>query len=65
MVRVPFSQIAGRIRQWKSPSVFSRLPDHYYKHVMQLEKEGERVHNVPIPAQIADYTLADPETLRV
>ena len=64
MVRVPFSQLAGRIRPWRSP-VMARLPDHYYNHAIQVQKEGERVHAVPIETKIADYTLADEETLRV
>lgn len=64
MVRIPFSQLAGRIKSWNSPTM-ARLPDHYYKHAMQVQKEGERVHAVPIETKIADYTLADEETLRV
>lgn len=65
MVRVPFSQLAGRARTWNLPSVRGRLPDHYYKYAMEVKKEGERVHNIPIPTTIADYRLADEETLRV
>ena len=62
---VRYTQLAGRLPAFSGMNMTARLPEHYYKHLMELQQPGQRVHDDPEPAEILDYKLMDKETLRV
>ncbi|KAF7492414.1 hypothetical protein SSS_10079 [Sarcoptes scabiei] len=45
----------GRVTSWSFPHYISRLPDHYYKHVQDLNRPSERVHDRSLPTDLLDY----------
>lgn len=45
----------GRVTSWSFPHYISRLPDHYYKHVQDLNRPSERVHDRSVPTDLLDY----------
>lgn len=62
---VRYTQLAGRLPAFSGMNMASRLPEHYYKHLMELKQPTERIHDEKEPAEILDYKLVDKETLRV
>ena len=62
---VRYTQLAGRLAAFSGMNPQARLPDHYYKYLMELEQPGERVHDVKEAADILDYKIVDKETLRM
>lgn len=64
---VRYTQLAGRLPAFSGMNVQSRLPEHYYKYLMELNQQSERVHDgtTKEEAEILDYKIMDKETLRV
>ena len=62
---VRYTQLAGRLPAYAGYAIKSRFPDHYYKHLMDLRRQGVRVHDEKEAAELLDYKMADRETLRV
>ena len=55
----------ARFGYWLTHPAFKRLPDHYFRHRMELEKTGERVNDEPQKGLLLDYYIADTKTLRM
>ena len=44
----------GRIPSWSFPNYAHRLPEHYYRHVLELKKPPARVHDAPAETDFLD-----------
>ena len=49
----------GRIPGFSFPNYAARLPEHYYRHVLELKKPSTRVHDKEVTGDFLDLKWND------